>query len=174
MTVESLDEGKGRGMADAAVGRRDGLGFGIFLLALGGLGMVWGLRMEVPGFVSQGDPGPRTFPLTMSAVLLAGGLWQCLRVLWSGRSPERAQAESRGRWIRWCGVAGGLTGFAALLPWTGFRLAAFLFVAIYLRASGLVWWKGLGSAALLVVAIEILFGWLFRVQLPAGRLGLPF
>ncbi len=181
VTVESPDEGEGRETADRADGGRDGgrdgLGFGLFLLALGSVGMVWGLRMDVPGFVSRGDPGPRTFPLTMSAVLLAGGLWQCVRGMRGVRprgSNEGVQGAGRGRWLRWCGVAAGIAAFAALLPWTGFRLTAFFFVVAYLRASGLAWWKGLGAAALLLLAIEVLFGWLFRVQLPAGRMGWPF
>jgi hypothetical protein len=118
----------------------------------------------------------------MSALLLLGGIQQAVAGVLRSRKLHRANGGKLGvevrepgaDWLRWSATAAGIVGFALLLPWTGFVLAAGLFVVGYLRASGMAWWKGLLSAAGLAAAVVLLFGMLFRVQLPAGRLGLPF
>jgi hypothetical protein len=39
---------------------------------------------------------------------------------------------------------------------------------------GTRWWSAALTATMLILAVKLLFLYLFKVQLPAGTLGLPF
>jgi hypothetical protein len=79
-------------------------------------------------------------------------------------------ADGRGRVAV---TAGSLLGFCFLLPWTGYAVAAFGFVALLLRRLGGGAWPGVLAIAALSAGVSYLvFAVLLGVPLPRGVLEL--
>ena len=63
----------------------------------------------------------------------------------------------------------GLVGFCLLLPWLGYPVCAFLFIALLLRRLGGARWPGVVITAVLGAVVSYyVFGVLLGVPLPAG------
>ncbi len=114
-------------------------------------------------------PGPGFFPVGVGVFLCvaAGALtltrWRGVAV---GAKLGGLPADARAR----VGVTTlGLAGFALLLPWLGYSVCAFLFVALLLRRLGGGPWPGvLITAGLSAALSHYLFGVLLGVPLPRG------
>jgi putative tricarboxylic transport membrane protein len=115
-------------------------------------------------------PGPGFYPvgvgifLAVAAAALAASLLRGLPVVAAVGQPLPAGGRARV-----AATLGGLVAFALLLPWIGYALSAFVFVAVVLRYLG----GGRWPAALLVAAgaaavSQYGFGVLLGVPLPRG------
>jgi len=71
-------------------------------------------------------------------------------------------------------LAGGVCLYLLGMIWLGFFLSTGLFCLALLRWLGTGWRPAILTSLVLVGSIYLLFGQLFKVQLPAGQLGLPF
>ena len=119
-------------------------------------------------------PGPGFYPLAVGAFgAVVAIAWAAVAM--RGRAAALAPAEGPpadapvGR--RRAGIAAGLlVGFCLLLPWTGYPVVAFLFVALLLRGLGSGWAAALTIAALSAIGSFYLFGEILGVPLPRGAL----
>jgi Tripartite tricarboxylate transporter TctB family len=118
---------------------------------------------------SVAKPGPGFFPvgvgvfLCLVAAVVTIAAMRGVPVGGEGGAPP---AEARGRVAA---TVGGLVGFCLFLPWIGYAVCAFLFVALLLRYLGGVGWLGvLITAGLSALVTHYLFGVILGVPLPRG------
>lgn len=142
-------------------------------LAVGIIAVVLGSAIKKPGFASNQDPGPQFFPILLGSFLAIGG---CILLIKSFYPivPREERTEGPLKKGPLLLFMIGFLVYLLVMPWIGFSLAssAFIFSMIWLQGSR--WHVALSLAIGLVISIQILFGKLFHVQLPAGVLGLPF
>ena len=156
---------------------------GACFLVLGVAALVFGLRIEELGLGQNKDPGPRVFPMVLGAILALGGLMELgvsLVKVGNHGSPspdagDRVEvrfnlSDFKNFWV----VLLGLVLYAILIGVLGFSLSTLLFGVTMMVRLGVRWWVSVLVSLGLVVGIHLLFGQLFKVQLPAGSLGLPF
>jgi len=175
--MERHDDGDNETAAAVADGDARRLSWGIFLLAAGSAAFFSALAISESAFTSKNDIGPRAFPMALSAGLVIGGLVEVVLAL-RGRPARKSPGDRRG-WhdprLRKVVVLGSVVAaYVTLIPLAGFSLATVAMGTGMTRWLGARWTTGGGFAVALVIAIQLLFGQLFQVQLPAGRLGLPF
>lgn len=149
---------------------------GAFLLGSGLY--LWGALSFPLGTAAR--PGPGFFPVAVGVFLclVAGAfLLTTLRRRPVGippsplPSPAPRREREAGSRARVAATATGLAGFCLLLPWTGYPLAAFLFVALLLRQLGGTRWPAvLVAAAVSAAASYYVFAVLLAVPLPRGAL----
>lgn len=126
----------------------------------GSLAFPWG---------SAARPGPGFFPVAVGAFLCVVAL--CFVLV--PRTPRAAavatEALPPGARARVAATTAALAGFTLLMPWMGFPVVAFLFVAILLKRLGGGSWPGVLIAALLSAGLSYyLFAVLLAVPLPRG------
>lgn len=162
-----------------------GASFGLGLVALAAFFLFFARDIGRAGLVSNGDPGPRIFPVACSLVLLAGGLYELARWGWArrrqpiGGAPERqhpglrALVQDPGK-RNAASVIVALAVYIPAIAWLGFAASSLLFCTVLLIRLGARWWSAVLVSVLLLVVIELLFVYVFKVPLPSGELGLPF
>jgi hypothetical protein len=149
----------------------------------------WQEVLEAAGYIEQGktgvllneyDPGPYVLPIALGAMLLIGVASQ---VFWFRRksnppptseaSPSEEEAEpTRNGFV--LAIIAAIALYLLLIPWLGFSLVTVLF------AAGLIWRFGSGpgtaifSAVILTIVVVLVFAIAFNLQLPEGKLGLPY
>jgi hypothetical protein len=116
-------------------------------------------------------PGAGFFPLVIGAfgVVMALG-WTMTafrRVPAAAAEAAPVPAEPRRRVVATAGV---LVGFCLLLPWVGYPVAAFVFVALLLRWLGAGWRSAVVTGLASAAVSYYLFGVLLSVPLPRGIL----
>jgi putative tricarboxylic transport membrane protein len=139
---------------------------GLLFVLLGGATFLLAWQIPPATLGETGDPGPRSFPLALGAVLLCGGLWEWFLVRRNPRKPGPVPDEAA-RW-RVVQLALGLAVYAAVIPWLGFTLSTLIFAMLMMWRLGIRWWVAAGASVLLAVAIQLLFVRLFKVPLPPG------
>lgn len=130
------------------------------------------------------DPGPRFFPLLLSLILLAFGVYYAVQtavvaMVTASRDQrseplQQEQAPDAQLGWRWLILLGFLVLYVVAIGWIGFSVSTWLMASGMMIALGNRWWVAAAVALLMVVVIRLLFVVLFRVQLPGGELGLPF
>ncbi len=131
------------------------------------------------------DPGPRAFPAALACLLLLGGIYEVARVLLRHKDPvdPRPTGVSKGLWRQWLRrpedvnvliLVGTLGLYLLAMPWVGFPAATLLFSVGMMLYLGSRWTLAVPVSVGLVAVIYLLFALLFRVQLPAGVLGLSW
>lgn len=141
------------------------------LASLTGSGLyLWG-ALAFP-FGTAARPGPGFFPAAV-------GVFLCLvAAAFVARALQRqailtvpAAPVARDARARVATTTAGLAGFCLLLPWTGYPLAALLFVALLLRRlGGARWARALVAAAASAALSYYVFAVLLGVPLPRGVL----
>ena len=118
-------------------------------------------------FGNVARPGPGFFPVGVGLFLcLAAGTLALGAARGAAGPAATPGADARMRVIV---TAAALIGFCLLLPWIGYPLCAFLFVALLLRQLGGTRWPGaLVTAAVSAFLSHYLFGVLLGVPLPGG------
>lgn len=142
--------------------------FGVVLIGTATVFLVLATRIERLSFTDEHDPGPTAFPIVLSIILLLGGVYQLVSGWFS--PPASVRNEELGDYRSVALFAVNLSLFVALVPWVGFSIPAFLFVAIMTWHWGARWWAALATALLLLLIVWGLFQGLFEVQLPSGSL----
>jgi putative tricarboxylic transport membrane protein len=147
--------------------RSGNIASGVFLALLGLLAL-WASASIDEG--AGGHLHPRTFPMLLGALLLAGG--GGLAVSAAARAPGKPTdwPDARG-WKLWLIALGSLVLFVALARPLGFLLCSFVFVAGFIRYFGryrlpvaLAWAMGVA------VFIYVVFVRLLDLTLPMGIL----
>lgn len=147
--------------------RSGNIASGVFLALLGLLAL-WASASIDEG--AGGHLHPRTFPMLLGALLLAGG--GGLAVSAAARAPGKPidWPDARG-WKLWLIALGSLVLFVALARPLGFLLCSFVFVAGFIRYFGryrlpvaLAWAMGVA------VFIYVVFVRLLDLTLPMGIL----
>jgi putative tricarboxylic transport membrane protein len=137
------------------------------LLVVGGVYLASALPLPLG---TMARPGPGFFPIAVGVfALVVGAVWVAIamRRVPAAAGPAFASASSRGRLLSTAGV---LVGFCLLLPWVGYPVAAFLFVAVLLRVLGAGWFTSVGTAVASAAVSYYLFARLLGVPLPPGVL----
>ncbi len=146
----------------------------------------WKQVLQSTGYthLDQSDPGPYTLPIALGVVLGIGGLFQ-LGSWWISRkashsnrnlgafreiSPEKTISSNLNVGM----VLAAIAAYLLLMPWIGFSLTTIGFAGGLIWWFGSRWWVGGFTAVVLTVLVQIVFAVLFKVQLPAGELRLPF
>lgn len=142
----------------------------IALAFLAGSGFYLALSFAFP-FGSTARPGPGYFPVAVGVFLcLVAAVFTLVAFRRdAGVSGVTMAPTSRSAQARAGATAAGLVGFCLLLPWTGYPLAAFGFVALLLRRlGGGSWPAALGAAAASAALSYWVFAVLLSVPLPKG------
>jgi putative tricarboxylic transport membrane protein len=140
------------------------LALGVLAACGGYLANAWALPVG-----TAARPGPGFYPLAVGIVGVAVALaWlaSTLRQEPVTAGPTEAPA---GR-ARVLAAAGLLVGFCLFLPWTGYPVAALLFVGLLLRALGSGWMAALSIGAASALLSYYVFGVLLGVPLPPAAL----
>jgi hypothetical protein len=144
---------------------------GVLFIALGIVSMVDGWRVT-----EQARPtgnfdaiGPDRYMIGLGVLMLVAGLWRLLSRSETEPS-ERAGAESNERPILALTLA-LFAAFAFAVPYLGFSLACFLFLAAELwLLSGWAWWKAIAVAVPIAVAFHVAFVSFADMPFPKGYL----
>lgn len=156
------------------------LGPSLMLLALAWL---WLVQIDIPDIRTEGEPGPRAFPILLGVVLAGLGLLMALLALLSTRRhvgrvlPDLAQSLTEAippLTSREAGVAAGTFGllilYAFLLDKAGFVIATPVVIA--LTMAGLLRMRTWGAIASLAVGFTfgcwVIFDALLGTPLPRG------
>lgn len=119
--------------------------------------------------VGNGDPGPRAIPVTISYVLIAGGILSLL-LTFSKSRPDPVESDSdapsvskdRIRIAFFCGLT---FCYIACVPFA-FYTSSYAFVLVAVWWFGAKWWSALVAASAITAVVWLLFVRLFLVPLP--------
>jgi putative tricarboxylic transport membrane protein len=141
---------------------------GVFLIAVGSITLA-----GASNIVSAvgGKMHPRTLPMVLGIVLLAGGVWLIARTFSKEYQDKPIEWPPPGGGVRWFVSLSMMVIYAGMMQVLGFLLSSGLFV------SGFVWYFGKHRAWFAIawgvgtmVFIYALFIWLLSMELPAGLL----
>ena len=124
------------------------------------------------------------FPVALSAFLALWGVvetgrWVANRVRSSRATspsavtPTAVPAAALNRWNVLLMIA-ALCVYIPAINWLGFSLCTFVLATGLTVCLGSRWWLAPIVAVVMVTVVQLLFVGMFKVQLPAGELGLPF
>lgn len=118
-------------------------------------------------FGSLARPGAGFFPVGVGIFLCASAL--TVVVAGFRRTPAAGAPVTREARTRVATTGAALAGFCVLVPWLGYPVCAFLFVALVLRRLGGGRWSSVVAIALLSAGLSYyLFAQLLAVPLPRG------
>jgi putative tricarboxylic transport membrane protein len=132
-------------------------------------GVYLALALTLP-FGSTARPGAGFFPTAVALFACAAGLVataQAFRAPAAVRTPRAAGVDPSAR-NRVISTVVVLVVFCLLMPWLGYPLVAFAFVATLLRRLGGGWRGALLTGVLAAVSSHYLFAVLLDVPLPRG------
>ena len=137
----------------------------IFWLALGG-SLCWGAFQLDLG--SPSEPGSGFLPFGTGFLLGILALVHLAQITFrKDIKEERLLGEVQ--WKRGACVVAALLLYALLLPWLGYLITTFLFMAVLFSVYERRKWWVVGSASLLVIALTYLvFHHWLKVQFPVG------
>jgi putative tricarboxylic transport membrane protein len=147
-------------MAERVVALATLLGGGLFLTQ----------ALALPFGVTE-RPGAGFFPALVAAFACVVGLAATARAFWPARRAAAAREtvalapEQRRRVVVSVVL---LVVFCALLPWVGYPIVAFVFVALLLRRLGASWPGAVVTGVLSAAVSYYLFAVLLDVPLPRG------
>lgn len=160
------------------------LSLGLALLGLATFALYFSTDISYTGLSGQGGLGPRAFPVGLSICLLLSGVFQVGSWLFAKLLDKEAArgdlgGPSRSTPVGWdeinvLVVIAALAIYIPAISWLGFSLSSWVIASALMTRLGTRWWWAVLTSAALVLAIKLLFLYLFKVQLPAGTLGVPF
>jgi putative tricarboxylic transport membrane protein len=157
-TLHAVEEAEHEGRPPAA-GRTTDLVVGIAVVGLGVAALLGSLAL---GVGSARTPGPGTWPLLVSGVLvvLGGGLLATI-----GRTGD-AERFTRATWLVLAGLA-TMAGFVAVVAVIGFEIPSALLMFVWLRfLGGEPWRTSIVTSIATVVGFYVVFVGLLAVPIP--------
>jgi hypothetical protein len=147
---------------------------GVMYLLLGGVSLAegWHITQTTREAANFDAIGPDRYLIALSVLLLALGLWLALRPPQSAEETQTTSWPAEARTNLFVCIA-MLAAFALAMPYTGFTLGCFVFLAVLFRRLGD--WSWVRSAGVAAVASALLYVGLIRladVPLPSGMVGL--
>lgn len=143
---------------------------GIFLIIIGAITIAGAasIASSVGGIMH-----PRTLPMMIGVVLVAGGAWLIFRTFSKWYEDKPIEWPDRRGWIGWLVSLLIMVLYAALMQPLSFLLTSGLFVAAFIWYFGKysVWFAAAWSVGT-IVFVYALFIWLLSMELPAGLLQL--
>ena len=159
------------------------LWLGIAWLVTALLAIYFSRSIEALGFGENFDPGPRTFPIGLSALLILGALVE----LWRSRGTHPAdtqlstpssspteEAATSGNHKTTLIILGCFTLYVILMPLIGFSLSTLAMASLMMKLLGNSFRASVLVSIILISLIYVLFVILFKVPLPGGIFNLPF
>ena len=143
---------------------------GIFFLGTAAVAVFLSSSIHSIGLGDNFDPGPKAFPIGLSALLVLGGLVEFFKKK-AEKSTNEAQA-GMGKYVLMLLAAFAL--YVLLLPWLGFALSTAIMATTMMMLLGNSWKAAVTLTVSLIIIIYFLFVVLFKVPLPGGVLGMPF
>jgi hypothetical protein len=139
----------------------------VAILAAAGLYLAQALALP---FGSAARPGAGFYPVAVGVFACLVALVATVRAFLARDHARRAAAEpmapaARGRVV--ASVA-ALAAFCLILPWAGYPITAFLFVAVVLRRLGSRWPAAIALGVASAAVSHYLFAVLLEVPLPRG------
>ncbi|MDG2170798.1 MAG: tripartite tricarboxylate transporter TctB family protein [Opitutales bacterium] len=146
------------------------LWLGLFFICVTLAVLVLSSSIKSIGLGNNFDPGPKAFPIGLSLLLAAGGVFEFIR-----RNPARLREEPvRGEAKSVLLLLAAFAVYVILLPWLGFAISTLIMATTMMMILGNPWWSALSLSLVLLTIIYILFVLFFRVHLPSGVFGMPF
>lgn len=160
------------------------LSLGLSLVVFGSLALLFSRDIGETGVAGANDPGPRLFPVAMSAFLTLWGIVEtgrwAFRRFWKRQTGLAAEeispsipATDLNRWNVLLMIL-ALCVYIPAISWLGFSVCTFVLATGLIVWLGGRWWLAPIVAVVMVTVVKLLFVVMFKVQLPAGELGLPF
>ena len=159
------------------------LSFGLLLIGIAVIALIFSKDIQQPGIRSGGDPGPKAFPIAIAILMIVGGTFEAGRWFWQHRRSHRAYeefpaefADSEADDISAAGKLNVLIlviAMAVYLPaitFIGFSISTFLFATGMMIRLGTRAWLAAATTLGLLILIRLLFVFVFGVQLPEGLL----
>jgi hypothetical protein len=134
------------------------------LLVVGGVYLTLALRLP---FGSAARPGPGFYPVIVAVFAVVVALAATASAFRSVRSAAIVELDTAARRRVLISVA-ALVAFCFGLPWVGYPVAAFAFVAVVLRYLGARWTTALITGVLGSAGSYGIFATLLDVPLPRG------
>jgi hypothetical protein len=146
---------------------------GVLFVLLGVLSIAdgWRILQEDRAAASFDAIGPDGFLAGLGALMLLAGLW---RLLSRADTEVGASGEAQSREPPILMITLALfAAFAFAVPYLGFSLACFLFLAAQLWVlSGWAWWKVLAVSAPIAIGFHVAFVSFADMPLPKGYFGI--
>ena len=139
------------------------------LVVLAAAGAYLTQAMALP-YGTAAKPGAGFFPVLVAVFACAVGVLMTARAFLAPATAGAAReavpdGAARGRAVSTIVL---LAAFCLLLPWVGYPLVAFAFVALLLRRLGSAWRTAVITGAVTAAASHYVFGVLLDVPLPPG------
>lgn len=160
-----------------------GQSLGPVLILVGSIAVILANAIPESTLGDNQDPGPRAFPIALGTLVILGGAYELGRTLLLAR--RHAGGRPGPSWIPNVAalfrrpenhdvliLIGALTVYLAAMPWLGFAAGTWLFSVGMMVRLGARWPWAIAVSTGLVLIIHLLFVMLFKVQLPAGVLGI--
>jgi hypothetical protein len=114
-------------------------------------------------------PGPGFFPVGVGVFLCLAAAALAITLYRGARAPAASAGAEPDARARVAATVLGLVGFSLLLPWLGYPVCAFVFVAVLLRRlGGAGWARAVLTGAVAAGLSYYVFGVLLGVPLPRG------
>jgi putative tricarboxylic transport membrane protein len=143
---------------------------GTVLIGTSILVLMFSTTIKSIGLGDNFDPGPKAFPISLSFILMIGGLIEL--VASRNKLSPKVSAESKTRTVLL--LLSAFLVYVLLLPWLGFSTTTLIMATVMMILLGNSWKQSLGIAIILITIIYLMFVLLFKVPLPGGVFGMPF
>ena len=132
------------------------------------------------GLGNNFDPGPKTFPIGISALLLIGAIVEFSKLQKAVPNPQDSSKGGTAKAVIL--LLCTFLIYVALVPWAGFSLSTVVMATIMMVQLGNPWKLPFGVSVILILGVSViltslvylLFIKLLKVPLPGGILNLPF
>lgn len=146
---------------------------GVLFILIGGLSVAdaWRILQQARPGANFDAIGPDGYLAALGVLMLIAGLWRLVS------KPETGLRSSSGEAPREVAILaitlGLFAAFAFAVPYLGFSVACFLFLAAQLwLLSGWAWWKAIAVAVPIAIAFHVAFVTFADMPFPKGYFGI--
>lgn len=153
--------------------RKAKITFGLLLILISIV--VIAMSSTFPEAVAAGKriPGPGFFPTLISIVLIIGGIYQVIEGVKTKDNDSR-KLECNWGTVNIALIVISLIAYSIIMQWLGYALSTLIFsvpLMVRLKTGKM---KAVFYSIFVTAFIVLIFGQVFKIQLPMGTLGLPW